>query len=58
MPYAIVGFAAVYMLSLMSVYTLSAVLALSGGQGPGEDISESEAMTAYAVEQDVNREKS
>lgn len=106
MLYAIVGFAAVYMLSLMSIYTLSAVLnlihlkknrnadyivvlgcgitgtrvtpllaariekgidllccnpgaalVLSGGQGPGEDISESEAMTAYAVEKGVNREK-
>lgn len=106
MFYAIVGFAAVYMLSLMSIYTFSAVLnlihlkknrnadyivvlgcgiagtrvtpllaariekgiellscnpgatlVLSGGQGPGEEISESEAMAAYAVEKGVNREK-
>lgn len=104
--YAIVGVAAVYVLSLMSIYTLSAilnlihpkkkrgadyivvlgcgvigtrvpplltariekgmellrynpgaVLILSGGQGPGEDIPESEAMTAYAVEKGVNKEK-
>lgn len=106
MLYTIVGFTAVYVLSLMSMYSLSAILnlvhlkknrnadyivvlgagiigtrvtpllaariekgiallhynpdamlVLSGGQGHGEDISESEAMTAYAVEKGVNREK-
>lgn len=104
--YAIIGFPAVYVLSLMSLYTLSAVLnlihvkkdrgadyivvlgcgiigttvtpllaariekgiellhynpyallILSGGQGPGEDISESEAMAAYAVDRGVDPEK-
>lgn len=38
-------------------YNPNAVLIMSGGQGSGEDISESEAMTAYAVEKGVNREK-
>lgn len=106
MLYMIISFSAVYLLSLMSMYSLSAilnlvhlkknrnadyivvlgagiigtrvtpllaariekgidllrcnpgaVLVLSGGQGPGEDISESEAMAAYAVEKGVNREK-
>ena len=104
--YAIVGAAVVYILSLMSIYTLSAilnlihlkknrgadyimvlgcgvigtrvppllaariekgmellrynpgaVLILSGGQGPGEAVSESEAMTAYAVEKGVDKKK-
>ena len=34
-----------------------AVLILSGGQGPGEDIAEGEAMARYAEEQGVGREK-
>lgn len=104
--YAIVGSATVYVLSLMSIYTLSAILnlihlkrkrgadyivvlgcgvigtrvtpllaariekgmellrynpgamlILSGGKGPGEDISESEAMTAYAVAAGVGHGK-
>lgn len=106
MLYIIVSFSAIYLLSLMSMYSLSAILNLvhlkknrnadyivvlgagiigtrvtpllaaridrgiallycnpnavlimSGGQGSGEDISESEAMAAYAVEKGVNREK-
>ncbi len=35
----------------------NAVLIMSGGQGPGEDISESAAMAAYAVDQGVDAEK-
>lgn len=38
-------------------YNPNAVLILSGGQGPGEDIPESEAMAAYAVAQGVDTEK-
>lgn len=106
MLYVIVSFSAVYVLSLMSMYSLSAILNLvhlkknrnadyivvlgsgiigtrvtpllaaridrgidllycnpnavlimSGGQGSGEDISESEAMIAYAVDKGVNKEK-
>ena len=34
-----------------------AMLIMSGGQGPGEDIPESEAMAAYAVEKGVERER-
>ena len=34
-----------------------AVLIMSGGQGPGEDIAEGEAMARYAEEQGVGREK-
>ncbi len=34
-----------------------AMLIMSGGQGPGEDIPESEAMAAYAIEKGVDREK-
>lgn len=41
----------------MLSYNPNAVLIMSGGQGSGEDISESEAMTAYAIEKGVNREK-
>ncbi len=104
--YAIVSFAAAYMLILMSMYTFSAllnlfhlkknrgadyivvlgseilgtrvtpllaaridkgielltcnqdaVMILSGGQGPGEDISEGEAMVAYAVEKGVDKKR-
>ena len=103
MFYGIVSFAAVYILSLMAVYCLSAILNLihlrkrrnadyivvlgcgisgekvtpllaaridrgiallrcnpravlimSGGQGPGEKIPESEAMADYAIEQGVD----
>lgn len=103
MAYAIVSFAAAYVLVLMSMYTFSALLnlvhlkkkrnadyivvlgsgilgtrvtpllaaridkgiellscnpnamlILSGGQGPGEDISEGEAMTAYAIGKGVD----
>lgn len=35
----------------------NAVLILSGGQGSGEDIPESEAMAAYAVGRGVDRER-
>ena len=38
-------------------YNPNAVLIMSGGQGPGEDIPESEAMAAYAVDQGVDMEK-
>lgn len=38
-------------------YNPDAVLLLSGGQGPGEDISESEAMAAYALDKGVSAEK-
>ena len=34
-----------------------AVLIMSGGQGPGEDIAEGEAMARYAEEKGVGREK-
>lgn len=34
-----------------------AVLIMSGGQGPGEDIPESEAMAAYAFDRGVDRER-
>lgn len=106
MAYAIVSFAAAYVLVLMSMYTFSAllnlvhlkkkrnadyivvlgsgilgtrvtpllaaridkgiellscnpnaILILSGGQGQGEDISEGEAMTAYAIGKGVDIEK-
>ena len=106
MLYVIVSFSAIYILSLMSMYSFSAVLNLihlkkdrdadyivvlgsgingtkvtpllaariekgidllssnpnavlimSGGQGPGEDIPESEAMAAYAVDRGVDKEK-
>lgn len=106
MLYGIVSFSAVYLLSLMSMYSFSAVLNLihmkknrnvdyivvlgsgingtkvtpllaariekgidllssnpnavlimSGGRGPGEDIAEGEAMAAYAVEQGVDQER-
>ena len=102
--YAIISFAAAYVLALMSMYTFSAllnlfhlkknqnadyivvlgsgilgtrvtpllaaridkgiellfcnpdaVMVLSGGQGPGEDIPEGEAMAAYAVEKGVDK---
>lgn len=33
------------------------MLIMSGGQGPGEDIPESEAMAAYAVDQGVDDER-
>lgn len=104
--YVVISFAAVYVLSLMAMYALSAVLNLihlkknrnadyiivlgagiigtevtpllaaridrgiellnrnpharlimSGGQGPGEDIPESEAMTVYALDKGVDIEK-
>lgn len=104
--YIIIGFSAVYLLSLMAMYSLSAVLNLihfkkkrnadyivvlgcgvigkrvtpllaariergmellkwnpnavlimSGGQGPGEAVPESEAMAAYAVEKGVDPER-
>lgn len=35
----------------------NAVLIMSGGQGPGEDIPESEAMAAYAVDRGVDKER-
>lgn len=38
-------------------YNPNAVLIMSGGQGPGEDIPESEAMAAYAVDKGVDPEK-
>lgn len=38
-------------------YNSNAVLIMSGGQGPGEEIPESEAMAAYAVEQGVAAER-
>lgn len=38
-------------------YNPGAVLIMSGGQGPGEDIPESRAMAAYAVDQGVDTEK-
>ena len=38
-------------------YNPNAVLILSGGQGPGEDIPESRAMAAYAASQGVDAEK-
>lgn len=38
-------------------YNPNAVLIMSGGQGPGEDISESKAMAAYAASQGVDTEK-
>lgn len=34
-----------------------AVMILSGGQGPGEDIPEGEAMAAYAVEKGVDKKR-
>lgn len=104
--YAIISFSAVYILSLMSMYSFSAVLnlihlkknrnadyivvlgsgiigtrvtpllaaridrgiellscnpnavlILSGGQGPGEDIPEGQAMSAYAVGKGVAKER-
>jgi len=106
MLYVIVSFSAIYILSLMSMYSFSAVLNLihlkkdrdadyivvlgsgingtkvtpllaariekridllssnpnamlimSGGQGSGEDIPESEAMAAYAVDKGVDEER-
>lgn len=106
MVYAIVSFAAAYVLVLMSMYTFSALLnlfhlkknrdadyivvlgagisgtkvtpllaaridkgiellscnpaaalILSGGQGPGEDIPEGEAMAAYAMDKGVDKER-
>lgn len=105
MLYVIVSFSAIYVLSLMSMYSFSAVLNLmhlkknrnadyivvlgsgingtkvtpllaariekgidllsanpnavlimSGGQGPGEDIAESKAMAAYAIDKGVDKE--
>lgn len=38
-------------------YNQNAVLIMSGGQGPGEDIPESAAMAAYAVNQGVDNER-
>lgn len=38
-------------------YNPNAVLIMSGGQGPGEDIPESKAMAAYAVDKGVDTEK-
>lgn len=38
-------------------YNPNAVLIMSGGQGPGESIPESEAMVAYAVDKGVERDK-
>lgn len=38
-------------------YNPNARLIMSGGQGPGEDISESQAMAAYAASQGVDTEK-
>lgn len=38
-------------------YNPNAVLILSGGQGPGEEIPESKAMAAYAVDQGVDMER-
>lgn len=38
-------------------YNPNAVLIMSGGQGSGEDIPESKAMAAYAVEKGVDAEK-
>lgn len=35
----------------------NALLIMSGGQGPGEDIPESEAMAAYAMNKGVNKER-
>lgn len=35
----------------------NALLIMSGGQGPGEDIPESQAMTAYAVKKGVDAER-
>ena len=104
--YVIIGFSAVYLLSLMAMYSLSAILNLvhlkkkrnadyivvlgsgiigkrvtpllaariergmellkwnpnavlimSGGQGPGEDIPESEAMTAYAADEGADADR-
>lgn len=104
--YVIIGFLAVYVLSLMAMYSLSAILNLvhlkkkrnadyivvlgsgingkkvtpllaariergvellnwnpnavlimSGGQGPGEDIPESEAMAAYAIDKGVDADR-
>ncbi|MDO4169957.1 MAG: YdcF family protein [Lachnospiraceae bacterium] len=104
--YIIIGFSAIYMLSLMAIYSLSAILNLihlkknrkadyivvlgagvigrrvtpllaariergiellrynpnavmimSGGQGPGEDIPECEAMAAYAIEKGVDADR-
>lgn len=38
-------------------YNPKAMLIMSGGQGDGEEISESEAMAAYAMKKGVNEEK-
>lgn len=38
-------------------YNPDAKLILSGGQGPGEDIAEGEAMAGYAEQKDVGQEK-
>ena len=38
-------------------YNPDAVLIMSGGQGPGEDIAESEAMARYAEQKEVDPEK-
>ena len=38
-------------------YNPNAVLIMSGGQGPGEDIPESKAMAAYAADKGVDAEK-
>ena len=38
-------------------YNPNAILIMSGGQGPGEDIPESQAMAAYAVDKGVDMEK-
>ena len=35
----------------------NAVLIMSGGQGPGEDIPESEAMAAYAIDKGVDADR-
>lgn len=38
-------------------YNPDAILILSGGQGPGEDLPEGQAMAAYALEQGVDRDR-
>lgn len=38
-------------------YNQNAVLIMSGGQGPGEDMAEGEAMAAYAVQKGVDEDR-
>ncbi len=38
-------------------YNRNAVLIMSGGQGPGEDMAEGEAMAAYAVQKGVDEDR-